>query len=145
MSTPHDDRSTYGAAMIAVAIVGALLAVGAFFLYGGKSAASTAFGTTLAITNLWAIGKVIRSMIPAQPESEVSAASASEAGTAPETRKGSTAAWGAFALLKVFLLFGLILAALHFKLVTPLGFLAGYGAMPVGIVMAQLARGMSTR
>ena len=142
-----DEGSTYGAAMAAVGVVGALLAIGALALYGGKAACSAAFGTVLAVANLWVLGKVIGAMLPPVEES---AATDAEPGSRPlpesgTGKKGSPAAWGMFALLKVVVLFGLVLLAVNAGWITPLGFLAGYGAMPIGIVMAQLARGMSAR
>lgn len=138
-----EDGSTYGAALVAVGLVGAGLALGAFVLYGGKTAGSALFGTTLAIANLWVLGRVIRAMLPA-PEIPKAGAPQGESDGEP-AKKGSAAAWGVFALLKVLGLFGLVLLAVHTGYVTPLGFLAGYGALPLGIVMAQLARGMSAR
>ena len=119
------------------------MAIGAFALYGGKAAGSAAFGTALAIANLWVLGKVIAAMLPPVEDSaEADGAPRPEPGT---RKKGSPAAWGVFALLKVLVLFALVLVAVNTGLVTPLGFLAGYGALPIGIVMAQLARGMSAR
>jgi len=135
------EDSTYGAAMVAVGLAGAAIAIGAFSLYGGKAAASAAFGTVLAIANLFVLGKVIRAMMP-EPEP----VPGEEPGTQePGPQKGSPAAWGIFALLKVVGLFALVLVAVKADWVTPLGFLVGYGALPIGIVMAQLARGMSAR
>lgn len=142
--------------MVAVGVVGAFLAIGAFAVYGGRAAGSAAFGTALAVANLWVLGRVIRAMLPADPESEAAftkpdpEASPAEPGGAPLPEattgtKGSPAAWGVFALLKVVVLFGLVLVAVNVGWVTPIGFLAGYGALPIGIVMAQLARGMSAR
>lgn len=137
---PPED-STYGAAMVAVALAGAALALGAFSLYGGKAAASVAFGTLLAVANLFVLGKVIRAMLP-EPEP---ASNGEPEAQEPGTKKGSPATWGVFALLKVVGLFGVVLVAVNANWVSPLGFLAGYGALPIGIVMAQLARGMSAR
>lgn len=128
------EGSTFGAALVGVGIAGAGLAIGAFATYGGNAAASAAFGTLLALANLWVLGRVIRAMLPERDEP------ADGAG-----KKGSAAAWGVFALLKVFGLFGLVMVAVNAGWVAPLGFLAGYGALPIGIVMAQLARGMSAR
>ena len=147
MTRNADEASTYGAAMVAVGVVGAALAALAFVSYGGKAAASAAFGATLAVANLWVLGKVIRAMLPAddEPVTETAEPGGASLPAAPAGQKGSPAAWGVFALLKVLLLFGLVIAAVQAGWVTPLGFLAGYGALPLGIVMAQLARGMSAR
>lgn len=133
MTSTKDDGSTFGAAIVAVGLAGAGLSIGAFSLYGGKAAGSTAFGTLLAVANLWVLGRVIRAMLPEREPAEAGG------------KTGSAAAWGVFALLKVFGLFGLVLVFVNAGWVTPLGFLAGYGALPIGIVMAQLARGMSSR
>lgn len=133
MSANEDNGSTFGAALVGVGMAGAGMAIGAFALYGGKAAGSAAFGTLLALANLYVLGRVIRAMLPEREGAE------------PNGKKGSAAAWGVFAMLKVFGLFGLLLVAVNTGWVTPLGFLAGYGALPIGIVMAQLARGMSPR
>lgn len=138
MSGYAGEGSTDSAALVAVGVVGAAIAALAFVLYGGKAAGSAAFGTVLAVANLWVLGKVIRSMMPAEPEGTIAA-------EPDPPKKGSAAAWGVFAVLKVFLLFGCVLAAVNLGLVTPLGFLVGYAALPIGIVMAQLTRGMSAR
>lgn len=142
----EDGDSTFGAALLAIALVGGAFALGAGAMYGGRSALSVLFGTALALANLYVLGRVIRAMLPT---SEAADPPSAESGAVPTpeapAKRGSAAAWGIFAVLKVLVLFGLVFVSVNSGWVSLLGFLLGYGALPIGIVMAQLARGMSAR
>ena len=125
---------------MAIAVIGAILSVNAALFFHARMALSVAFGTALSLANLFALGKVIRAMLPDDEDTEVPTDTAG----APRKR-GSAAAWGVFAALKMVVLFGLVFVVVDAGWIHLLGFLVGYGALPLGIVTAQLVRGMSVR
>ena len=59
-------------------------------------------------------------------------------------RRGG-AAWGVFALLKIFLLFGGIWILLTKKLVDPIPLVVGYGVLPLGIAASALVKSLRPR
>jgi hypothetical protein len=87
---------------------------------------------------------IVRAMLqaPESPEPEASPKPGSPhepegQDHAREGRRGG-AAWGLFAVLKMLVLFGAMWILLTRKLVDPMGLVAGYGVLPLGIAISSL-------
>ncbi len=105
-----------GRPLFAVAAIGVALAVGGLLVGGGRSGLSVAVGAFLATMNLWGFTRI---------------------GTAFFARRGIRAPWGLLAALKLVLLFGAVDLVLRADYASPVGFLVGYLALPIGIVVSQ--------
>lgn len=103
-------------AMWAVALVGVATTVAAAFLGGALAARSVALGAAVAAANLWVITVVVRGMLGG---------------------KQSRVPWPLVAVLKMGVLFGGLYLMLEGGWVDLLPLLAGYGALPLGIVAGQ--------
>lgn len=104
-------------ALWAVALVGFATTVVAAFLGGALAARSVALGAIVAAANLWVITVVVRGMLGG---------------------KKSRVPWPLIAVLKMGVLFGGLYLFLKSGWVDLLPLLAGYGALPLGIVAGQL-------
>jgi hypothetical protein len=102
--------------MWAVALVGCVSTVAAVFLGGVPAARSVALGAAVAGANLWVITLVVRGMLGG---------------------KKSRVPWPLLAVLKMSVLFGGLYLMLKSGWVDLLPLLAGYGALPLGIVAGQ--------
>ncbi len=125
MTDASNEPGNIAHALWAVAIAGAVLALGAWQLFGTRGMLSAALGAALAVANLWAIGKLVRGFLGGGG------------------RRG--ASWGPLGMLKLgalFVLLGLIVKR-GWADVLPLAF--GYAALPLGIVIAQLFPGSTAR
>ena len=114
---PHHDDDEHGlrAALAAVAICGALLTLGSPFVLGRGGTVGVALGAVIATLNLWALGRIVRAFM-----------------------HGAGLPW---ILLGAFKLVGLLVVlavALKLGITTVIPLAVGYGALPLGIVFAQL-------
>jgi hypothetical protein len=110
-------------AVKSVAVAGAVMTAGAIALFGPREGISVAAGAGLATGNLWALGRVVVSLLP------------EESGAAAAQSRG---AWGLVAALKTA---GLLVAAwalLRYRVAAPLPMLVGFGALPMGIAIGSL-------
>jgi hypothetical protein len=117
MMMPHPDEDDHGlrAALWAVAICGALLTLASPFVLGRGGILGVALGSAIATLNLWSLGRIGRAFV-----------------------NGAGLPWvllGAFKLVGLLILLAVVLK-LGITTVIPLAI--GYGALPVGIVFAQL-------
>ncbi len=104
-------------AMVAVASLGALMAVTAAFTWGARMAFSVGTGATIAGSNLYVLSRIVGAMV----------------------RGGSGAgAWGISAFTKMLVLFGGIWLLMTRGLVDPMGLVVGYGALPIGIAIGSI-------
>jgi len=119
-------------ALVSVLVIGALATVFAGVGFGVRSGLSVAFGVALAAGNLWALGRILGRVLRRALH-----ASESEAGEGdgPST---SAAGWAVLAVLKMAVLFGGAWLFMTRGLVTPLGLVLGYGALPVGIAVSAV-------
>jgi hypothetical protein len=112
------------APLLATAFIGLLLALGAAGMGGVRACLGVSVGAVLGLANLWVLGWVVSRLT---------------------TGAGSRAGWSVLAGLK----FAALVAACYLLLragVVALGPLAiGYGALPLGIVVGQLAFGRQVR
>lgn len=103
--------------MWAIAILGAVASVVAFFFYDGRTALSIALGAALGAGNLWAIARIVRGFLAA---------------------RGARAPWTLMALVKMSALFGIWMLLLATGFVELMPLVIGFGALPIGIVASEL-------
>lgn len=148
MTKPGDaerpERDDTATAIKAAAILGAIFAVGALGLQGPKSAASVVLGAAIAIANLLTLRAIIRSIFRAPPPEEAADGEKTEEAPRPTNAEHKEAgrrggwAWGVFAVLKIFILFGGVWILLTRGLVDPIALVVGYGVLPLGIAVGSL-------
>jgi hypothetical protein len=114
---PHHAEDDHGmrAALWAVAICGALLTLASPFVLGRGGILGVALGSAIAALNLWSLGRIVRAFM-----------------------HGAGLPWVLLGALKLVGLVGLLALVLHLGLTTVIPLAIGYGALPVGIVFAQL-------
>jgi hypothetical protein len=103
--------------LFTVAAVGAIAALCALIAVDRTRGAGVAVGAVLATANLWVFARI---------------------GSAVMRRPGEGLGWVLIAPLKLGLLFAAVVALLKSQLASPIDFLIGYLALPIGIVLAQL-------
>jgi hypothetical protein len=126
-----ENRDQVLVAAKAAAVLGVLGALAALALSGGHAALSVAVGAVFAVANLVALRWIVRSTILA-PETDGSTADHVAVG-----RRGGVA-WGVFAILKIFVLFGGIWILLTKGVVDPIPLAAGYGVLVLGIAVSTI-------
>lgn len=104
-----------------VCIVGALLTLGALLMGGPRIMLAAAIGATAAVLNLWVIGRLVASFLSGH----------------------GRMSWGFVATVKLLVLFGGMYLLVRSGVVSAIPLAIGYGALPLGIVAAQLG-GVST-
>ena len=111
-----DEEQGTRAALKAVALTGVVLTLAAPFVLGKPSVLGVALGSGIATLNLWALGRVVRALMA-----------------------GASLPWVALGGLKLLALLGVMALIIKYELagLLPLG--AGYAALPLGIVLSQLA------
>ena len=140
--TERDDIKT---SVKAAAVLGAIFTVAAFGTHDAKTAMSVALGAGIAVANLLTMRAIVRALVSA-PEDE-----GEEEGETAEKRdhraagKRGGAAWGIFAVLKIFVLFGGIWILLSKGLVAPIPLVVGYGVLPLGIAGAGVWNSLKPR
>jgi hypothetical protein len=105
------------AAILAVAITGAVLALGALAGYGARAAIGVAVGGVLATLNLLVFARI---------------------GQAFVSQRGNSAPWALIAVVKLIALLGGVWLILKSGYVSGLALTIGYGALPIGITMGSL-------
>jgi hypothetical protein len=160
MATTKDPDGGEGrdTALVATAAAGALgvvLTIAALSIYGSRAGFSVAVGAAIAVLNLITMRAIIRSILqepeapPAPVPGEGDDASSKEEPAPPrdhkaEGKRGGTA-WGAFALVKILILFGGIWMLLTRGMVDPIPLVVGYGVLPLGIAASSLLTSLAPR
>jgi hypothetical protein len=110
-TTPEDNamRRTH----LAVAIVGIVFSFSGLVFYGPSVGLSILVGATVATANLIVLSRTVRAMVD-----------------------GGGATWAGIALLKFLVLLAVTYGLIHYKLVGPLALAVGFGALPLGILLA---------
>jgi len=116
------------AAIVGVAVIGILLAIGGAAGWGLRAGLSVEVGSLIAVANLYMLARIVGALLGARTDGE-----------------GNAAMWGLFAILKVVFLFGGVWALLASNLVAPAGLIVGWGALPIGVAAATLAGGGAGR
>lgn len=117
----NDDalRAAKAASILAVLFTGV-----AFATHGGRAGLSVFLGAAVAIANLLTMRLIIRALVRDPSE---------KAGDS-----GSAALWGVLAVVKAFVLFGVLGVLLTKRLVDPMPLAIGYGVMPLGITLGAI-------
>jgi hypothetical protein len=102
-------------ALVAVAIAGVCMALPAGGIFGAKTALSVMVGAIVAGLNLVVFAWIVRAILGSGGRG-----------------------WGIVAALKLFALFGGLFWLFRENVVGALPFVLGYGALPIGISVAQL-------
>lgn len=150
MPDAPDDRDDIKTSIIAAATLGGVFTLAALGTHGAKTAVSVALGAAIAVANLFTMRAIVRALVrtpiedpPKDPDGESDGSSEGDTEKKPEPdhqsagRRGG-AAWGVFAVLKIFVLFGGIWILLTRGLVAPIPLVVGYGVLPLGIAAAGL-------
>lgn len=96
---------------------GIIAAVGAGVLAGPRALVGVILGAALAVGNLWAVTRIARALFG----------------------EGRRLSWGLVALTKFSLLFGIVVLLVRLGIADILSLIIGYGALPIGIAVGQLA------
>jgi len=115
-STETTDASGVASALWAVFLSGVIATVGAGVIGGGRALLGVLLGAVLATANLWVIARIGRAFISGS----------------------ARLPWSLVALAKFSVLFGVVFVVVSRGMVDMLMLLVGYGALPIGIVLAQL-------
>ncbi len=111
------------ASLVAVAICGGVLTLGALVVGGLPTAFSVAIGSTLALGNLWALGRIVAALLPDA--------------SAHAPRYGR-AGWALLAVVKILGLMAAVWLLMVHRVVSPLPLVVGFGALPLGIAIGAL-------
>jgi hypothetical protein len=135
-------------AAVAGGIIGVALTIGALAMFGGRTALSVSGGAVIAVANLLTMSAIVRGILPPAPEEADDPADAEEKDIEPDHAargKRGGAAWGAFALVKMLVLFGGIWILLTRGLVDPIPLAIGYGVLPLGIAVSGIFTSLAPR
>lgn len=141
MSAPAERDSVKVSAYIAAAL-GGVLALLATPMFGMRAGFSVAVGAAIAVSNLLVLRAIIRALVQATPED---AENPAPEGDHKGAGKRGGAAWGIFAMLKIFLLFGGVWGLLALGLVDPIPLVVGYGVLPLGMTGSTLLSSLRPR
>jgi hypothetical protein len=143
----NPERDDIKTSVVAATGLGVLFTLGALGTHGGKAAMSVALGAAIAVANLLTMRAIVRALVRA-PEGEKGEEEAPGDDEKKDHRaagKRGGAAWGVFALLKLFALFGGIWFLLTSGVVAPIPLVVGYGVLPLGIAAAGLWNALKPR
>jgi len=104
------------AILATVGLVGAVLALAALVIWGGRSAGGVAIGAALAVLNLWAFSRIGKALVTG----------------------GRPARWAALGVFKFLALAGALYLLIDNGLVGPISLMVGYASLPTGITLATL-------
>ena len=171
LEAPEPENDAARIAAIGAAVLGAVLTVAALAVFGTRTGLSVAIGAVIAVANLVMMSAIVRAVLrPGDAEAEASADASADAGAdagagagadekedadadadekedvdhAAEGKRGA-AAWGAFGLLKILVLFGGIYVLLTKHLVDPMPLVVGYGVLPLGIAASSVLGSLAPR
>lgn len=122
MSASEPTKSTWldegiRAAMTAVTVSAGVFAAIAGITFNVRTACGVGIGGVFALANLWAFARI---------------------GEAFLSRRGASAPWAAFAVLKMAGLFGGVWLILRTGVASPMALAVGYGALPIGITIGTM-------
>lgn len=115
--SPAHDGGALKNALVAVAVAGVVASIVSFFLFGWSGFLGSAVGGAVAVSNLWAVSRIVRGLIE-------------------ETRY--RARWSMFAVMKLTVLIGVVFSLVTSGIAPILPLAIGYAALPVGVVIGQL-------
>jgi hypothetical protein len=115
MTPKTDEERGLRAALWAIALSGAALTLASPFVLGRDGVLGVALGSVLAAFNLWSLGRIVRAFM-----------------------NGAGLPWVLLAALKLVGLLAIVAVLLNLGITTVIPLAVGYGALPLGIVFAQL-------
>lgn len=115
MTPKTDEERGLRAALWAIALCGAALTLASPFVLGREGVAGVALGSVIAAFNLWSLGRIVRAFM-----------------------NGAGLPWVLLAALKLVGLLAVVAVVLKLGITTVIPLAVGYGALPLGIVFAQL-------
>ena len=115
MMPKTDEEQGLRAALWAILLTGAALTLASPFVLGRSGILGVALGSGIAAFNLWALGRIVRAFM-----------------------NGAGLPWVLLAAFKLFGLLVVVAVLLKLGITTVIPLAVGYGALPVGIVFAQL-------
>ncbi len=113
--TIQSGETGIGGVLRVVSVVGLLLIAGAWFAGGPHVMLAVAIGAVAAVLNLWVMGRLVSSFLGGH----------------------GRMSWGFVAIVKLAVLFGGMFLLIKSGIAGVLPLLIGYGALPLGIVVAQ--------
>jgi hypothetical protein len=116
------------ASLVAVVASTAVMTLGSLVLFGAKVALSVTVGGLVAAANLWALARIVVSLLPDQSENATPA---------------SRLAWSLAAAAKVVALLAVLFFLTSSRFVSPMALVCGFGALPIGIAMSSFVRDRS--
>lgn len=128
------EKADLRAPLLGTAVTGALVTIVAFAAVDRGAGLSTALGATVAVANLWALGKIVVALTT--PEDEVVEAGPPTEEAKPKSGRGL--AWGGLALIKFVAIGALLWLTLKNGLAHPLFLALGFTALPIGITAASV-------
>ena len=134
---PEGPDTSTGAAVVAAGL-GVALTIGAIAVFGPHAALSVGLGAAIAVVNLVTMRAIIRALLKAPAvDADAETDPKAEVDHVAEGKRGG-AAWGAFAVVKILVLFGGIWLLLTRGIVDPMPLVVGYGVLPMGIAASGL-------
>jgi hypothetical protein len=115
MTPSPDEESGLRAALWGIALTGAVLTLASPFVIGKHAVVGVALGSAIAAFNLWSLARIVKAFM-----------------------NGAGLPWVLLAALKLFGLLAVIALVLKLGITTVVPLAVGYGALPIGIVFAQL-------
>lgn len=115
MTPKTDEERGLRAALWAIALSGAALTLASPFVLGRDGVLGVALGSMIAALNLWSLGRIVRAFM-----------------------NGAGLPWVLLAALKLVGLLAVVAVLLKLGITTVIPLAVGYGALPLGIVFAQL-------
>jgi hypothetical protein len=115
MTPKTDEERGLRAALWAIALSGAALTLASPFVLGRDGVLGVALGSMIAAFNLWSLGRIVRAFM-----------------------NGAGLPWVLLAALKLVGLLAVVAVVLQLGITTVIPLAVGYGALPLGIVFAQL-------
>jgi hypothetical protein len=110
-----DEESGLRAALWGIALSGAALTLASPFVIGRHAIVGVALGSAIAAFNLWSLARIVRAFM-----------------------NGAGLPWVLLAALKLIGLLVIVALVLKLGITTVVPLAVGYGALPIGIVFAQL-------
>jgi hypothetical protein len=114
--TTQSGETGIGSVLRVVSVVGLVLVAGACLAGGPRVMLAVAIGAGAAVANLWVIGRLVSSFLGGR----------------------GRMSWSFVAVVKLAVLFGGMFLLIKGGIAGVLPLLIGYGALPIGIVVAQL-------
>lgn len=108
-------------AIVGVAGIGAIFAIGAGAGWGLHAAISVSVGALIAVANLYGVARIVGALLGTRVEGDP-----------------SSGMWGLLAVFKVIGLFGGVWLLLSSHMVDPMGLVVGWGALPIGVALGSL-------